>query len=104
MLVVIVLAPGWWLKRASVSALQPISGESGVHVALLQGNIAQEEKFQPNGGVETALQWYGQQMREVQADLLVLPETALPLFPQQLPQEYEADCKPEPELQIPAEL
>ena len=88
MLVVIVLAPGWWLKRASVSALQPISGESGVHVALLQGNIAQEEKFQPNGGVETALQWYGQQMREVQADLLVLPETALPLFPQQLPQEY----------------
>ena len=88
MLIVIVLATGWWLKRASVSALQPISGESGVHVALLQGNIAQEEKFQPNGGVETALQWYGQQMREVQADLLVLPETALPLFPQQLPQEY----------------
>ena len=87
-LAAIMLTTGGWLKRASVNGLPPVSGESGVHVALLQGNIAQEEKFQPNGGVETALQWYGQQMHGLQADLLVLPETALPLLPQQLPEGY----------------
>ena len=86
--VAIVLAAGGGGKYESINRLPPVSGESGVQVALLQGNIAQEEKFQPNGGVETALQWYGQQMRDLQADLLVLPETALPLLPQQLPEGY----------------
>jgi apolipoprotein N-acyltransferase len=57
-------------------------------VALLQGNIAQEEKFQGGSGVATALAWYGAQLRDAKATLVVAPETALPLLPQQLPEGY----------------
>lgn len=66
--------------------------ERGLHapvsVALLQGNIAQDEKFVPSGGIVTALTWYGQQLLAPQADLVVAPETALPMLPQQLPAGY----------------
>lgn len=51
---------------------------------LLQGNIPQDEKFQPGSGVPLALQWYAQALREAKADLVVAPETAIPLLPQQL--------------------
>ena len=51
---------------------------------LLQGNIAQDEKFQPGSGVPLALQWYAQALRDARADLVVAPETAIPLLPQQL--------------------
>ncbi|WP_418118083.1 apolipoprotein N-acyltransferase [Variovorax sp. 350MFTsu5.1] len=57
-------------------------------VALLQGNIPQDEKFIPGGGIETALSWYGEQLRDAKASLVVTPETALPLLPQQLPAGY----------------
>ena len=64
-------------------------------VALLQGNIPQDEKFQPGTGVADALRWYGQQMGVAQASLIVAPETAIPLLPQQLPEGYwEALTKP----------
>lgn len=51
---------------------------------LLQGNIPQDEKFQPGSGVPLALQWYAQALRDAKADLVVAPETAIPLLPQQL--------------------
>ncbi|MDZ4074011.1 MAG: apolipoprotein N-acyltransferase [Hylemonella sp.] len=57
-------------------------------VALLQGNIPQDEKFQPGTGVPTALRWYAEQLQQQHAPLIVAPETALPLLPQQLPQGY----------------
>ncbi len=57
-------------------------------VTLLQGNIPQDEKFQPGSGVPLALSWYGQQARAALAregvSLVVAPETAIPLLPQQL--------------------
>jgi apolipoprotein N-acyltransferase len=61
-------------------------------VWLLQGNIPQDQKFVPGTGVAQALDWYPQQMREgiVAAasgqgpQLVVAPETALPLLPGQL--------------------
>lgn len=59
-----------------------------LNVALLQGNIPQDEKFIPGGGIETALRWYGEQLRDAKASLVVTPETALPLLPQQLPPGY----------------
>lgn len=61
-----------------------------LQVALLQGNIPQDEKFQPGSGVPLALQWYGEQLRDSRAALVVAPETALPLLPRQLPQGYWA--------------
>ena len=83
-----VLLMGGWHKQTWGSKLQPLATGNGLSVALLQGNIPQEEKFQPNSGVELALDWYGQQMIASRADLLVLPETALPMLPQQLPDGY----------------
>ncbi|QSI33585.1 apolipoprotein N-acyltransferase [Variovorax sp. RKNM96] len=67
------------LRGASTGSLQ---------VALLQGNIPQDEKFIPGGGIETALRWYGEQLRDAKASLVVTPETAVPLLPQQLPVGY----------------
>lgn len=57
-------------------------------LALLQGNIAQDEKFQPGSGVPEALGWYAQALRDAKADLVVAPETAIPLLPQQLSPGY----------------
>ena len=59
-----------------------------ITVSLLQGNIPQDEKFIPGGGIATALQWYGQQLMETRAPLVITPETAVPLLPAQLPPGY----------------
>lgn len=64
-----------------------------LEVALLQGNIPQDEKFQPGSGVRTALHWYGEQLQDNRAPLVVAPETALPLLPQQLPRGYWEDLE-----------
>lgn len=53
-------------------------------LALLQGNIPQDEKFQPGSGVPLALQWYADALKAASASLVVAPETAIPLLPQQL--------------------
>lgn len=68
---------------------QGARGSSGkLQLALLQGNIPQDEKFIPGGGIDLALRWYGEQLRDAKASLVVTPETALPLLPQQLPEGY----------------
>ena len=53
-------------------------------LALLQGNIPQDEKFEQGSGVPLALAWYAEQLRGEAASLVVAPETAIPLLPQQL--------------------
>lgn len=65
---------------------QPLS------VALLQGNIAQELKWQPGRAAES-LQTYRDLMREHPARLTVFPETALPGFIDQLPAKYLAELR-----------
>jgi len=62
-------------------------------VSLLQGNIAQEEKFQPNTGVPAALRWYGEQLQSSRSALTITPETALALLPGQLPEGYWASLQ-----------
>ncbi len=57
-------------------------------VTLLQGNIAQEEKFEPATGVLNALQWYGAQLQANDSALIITPETAMPVLPEQLPAGY----------------
>jgi apolipoprotein N-acyltransferase len=59
-------------------------------VALLQGNIPQGEKFDSSKGVPIALEWYAQQLAASTATMVVAPETAIPVLPQQLPPDYWA--------------
>jgi len=57
-------------------------------VTLLQGNIPQDEKFEVGSGVPLALQWYAEQLQNSRTSLVIAPETAIPVLPQQLPPAY----------------
>jgi len=62
------------------------SGEP-VRVALLQGNIAQELKWRPET-FEESLRTYYRLTHDTPAQLTVLPETALPVFLNEMPRDY----------------
>jgi apolipoprotein N-acyltransferase len=53
-------------------------------VTLIQGNIAQDEKFAAERQ-GAALMWHVDTLLAAQGDLVIAPETAIPLLPQQLP-------------------
>ncbi|QDL56049.1 apolipoprotein N-acyltransferase [Rhodoferax aquaticus] len=57
-------------------------------VKLLQGNIPQNEKFEVGTGIQQSLDWYGAELLKSTAQLVVAPETAIPILPQQLPPGY----------------
>ncbi|MBZ2207707.1 apolipoprotein N-acyltransferase [Massilia sp. R798] len=58
-----------------------------ITVRLLQGDVAQDEKFSP-AHIDRALTLYDGMIRAAPADLIATPETAIVLFPQQLPPGY----------------
>lgn len=87
---------GWLLAGTctvvGLYVLKPVSdsNESLPHapltVTLLQGNVKQDLKF--GAGVAQSLSDYRQGLLQSRADLVVIPETALPVLPQQLPPGY----------------
>ena len=78
-----------WLPVFNVGDVEPDPALlKPMSVTLLQGNIAQDEKFVAGTGVATALGWYGEQLQVAKGALVVAPETALPMLPQQLPDGY----------------
>ena len=89
----LVLALLWWWAPHQPRDWGTPAGS--VQVRLLQGNIAQDKKFAGDSGVPEALAWYGHELRRALNDtaprLVVAPETALPLLPQQLPVGYWRD-------------
>lgn len=54
---------------------------------LLQGNVPQEMKFSP-AQIRTTLTLYQNLIRQQAADLIATPETAIPVLPEQLPDDY----------------
>lgn len=74
---------GWALQ--SVDWTRPVGAP--VTVSLLQGNVAQEMKFRPERAVQT-LQDYLRLTQSSTAQLIVLPETALPMFLDDAPPAY----------------
>ncbi len=85
------LMPDLQAKPDKASQPSTLTGQTGVTVRLLQGNIPQNEKFDAKTGVITALAWYQEQLLAAQkesVDLVVAPETAIPLLPHQLPPGY----------------
>lgn len=81
-LILILAAPG--RSREAQGFVQAPS----VSVTLLQANIAQEQKFESATGVRDALEWYATQLMAASTALVVAPETAIPLLPDQLPADY----------------
>jgi apolipoprotein N-acyltransferase len=78
-----------WLPVFNVGDVEPDPALlKPMSVTLLQGNIPQDEKFVAGTGVATALGWYGEQLQNARGALVIAPETALPLLPQQLPDGY----------------
>jgi apolipoprotein N-acyltransferase len=75
-----------WALQTSGSSFSESAG--GMTVRLLQGNIPQDEKFIPGQGVKLAIQWYSEQLLGSTEALVVTPETAVPVLPQQLPRMY----------------
>ncbi len=90
LLVALALAvlPSAWVGLRGTPADDPSLSRGKLAVALLQGNIPQDEKFVPGGGMATALDWYGRMLGSDTTSLVVTPETALPLLPSQLPSGY----------------
>lgn len=80
---------------ALIETAHPVysTATGSLQVALLQGNIPQDEKFQPGSGVPIALRWYAEQLGANRASLVVAPETAIPLLPQQLSEDYWISLK-----------
>ena len=90
------LAASWGVSclPAAAPAMAPGSVlRPPLSVSLVQGNIAQDQKFQPGTGVQDALGYYGAQLQAASTALVVLPETAFPLLPDQLPPAYWAALK-----------
>lgn len=80
---------GLWLCGAALSLVgwtQP-QGEP-LKVSLLQGNIAQDAKFDEERLIDT-LETYRRLAESSDARLIVLPETALPLLRDNVPDTYE---------------
>ncbi len=63
-----------------------------ISVALVQGNIAQDMKWQPEVAQQT-LDQYLEMILSTKAQLIVLPETALPILSSQIPNEYLQSIK-----------
>ena len=77
-----------WNDEPLSSKLASKLSSKPLEVTLLQGNIPQNEKFQAGSGIATALAWYAEQLQASKTSLIITPETALPLLPQQLPTDY----------------
>ena len=76
---------------AAAASFAPVGGADTARplsVTLLQGNIPQDEKFEGRTGVPLALGWYAGQLAAAKTDLVVAPETAIPVLPQELPEGY----------------
>ena len=78
--VVLGLPAAWGAWRGVPDFTQPAGG---LTVALLQTNVAQDEKFAAQH-LPATLAWVAQSLLAAQADLVVAPETAVPLLPDQL--------------------
>jgi apolipoprotein N-acyltransferase len=85
---VIILLTAWFGSDLLLSGREWTRPQGEVlSVALLQGNIAQDDKWRPDKLEESLLAYYTL-MRDHPARLTVLPEAALPMFFADAPQDY----------------
>jgi apolipoprotein N-acyltransferase len=91
--VAVALLLGVALGAARVGELRWTHADGApLRVALLQGDVAQSQKFRPESLAPT-LRLYGGWLDRLQADLILTPETALPVLPEELPPHYLDDLQ-----------
>lgn len=64
-----------------------VPANAALSVRLLQGNVKQEMKFE-EAGMRAAIDQFQQMITSKPADLVVTPETAIPVLAQQLPPQF----------------
>jgi apolipoprotein N-acyltransferase len=84
-LAAILLAGGW----LSAPLQQALPSAASISVRLLQGNVPQSMKFD-QATIVNAANDYIAMVNERRADLIVLPETAIPVRPAHFPQAFDA--------------
>lgn len=75
----------WWAPLTLPAHFTQPSGT--LQVALLQTNVPQDEKFAPERQPES-IGWTLRALVDAPGDLVVAPETAIPLLPEQLPPDF----------------
>ena len=79
-----------WVFGVALRAVEWTQPQGGpIRVSLVQGNIPQEMKFREQKLAET-LEIYRKRVQQSDARLIVLPETAIPLLRQEVPENYAA--------------
>lgn len=69
---------------AAAASAGPFTETAGrASVTLLQTNVAQDEKFAAEH-MPAAMQWLAQNLQQARGDIVIAPETAIPLLPAQL--------------------
>jgi apolipoprotein N-acyltransferase len=79
------LALGAWALSPTPHFTRPHGSQ--LSVTLLQGNVPQDEKFVAERQLPMLL-WHGREIVAAKGQLVVAPETAIPLLPQQLPEGF----------------
>jgi len=88
--VAVIMLLALWLGGAALHKVTWSHPEGApVKVSLLQGNISEDEKFQDEKLV-TTLETYRRLAQGSDARLIVLPETALPILRNEVPESYAA--------------
>jgi len=82
-----VWAGGWALER--IEWAQP-TGQP-LNVSLIQGNVDQNDKFRPERRAETMSLYEELTLENLDSDLIVWPETAIPAFYHQVADNYVSD-------------
>jgi len=80
-----------WITSPSRSTADEQRSARPLRITLLQGNIPQDLKFA--AGVSHALRDYRDALLTGTSDLMVTPETAIPLIPEQMPEHYWAQLQ-----------
>lgn len=80
------LVISWFASTWDQSSAEPSPSKQPLTVTLLQGNVPQDLKF--GEGVGLALRDYRDALLHNTSDLIVTPETAIPLLPDYLPDGY----------------
>lgn len=95
-LAALLVSPGWRARVVALGSLvllavAPVPSftqpTNTLSLSLIQGNVPQDEKFSTEHLPDTLI-WHARTLLAAKGDLVVGPETVIPLLPDQLPVDY----------------